>query len=754
MHWKIASLTLLFALSLSSFATEPAPTPAESGKALLAAAQREEIGEVKKLLAAGAEVDFKSRYGATALFFAADKGNLALVKLLLSKGADANVVDTFYNTSPLGWATFKSGDSPQHKKVVLLLLEAGGEPASEVLAFGARSGDLDFVKAAVATDTLEAGDLRDALARAQSEDHTAIAEFLAPKVAALPAEEVTEVEEPLEVLEGRVGTYRNEEVGMTIKISLDGETLQAQAEGQDALSLRPEGKGVYGARGMAAVSLKFLGRGGLSEGFVLSQGDHKMTFQRYQPETSPADAKASVVAGQEGGEGESATPAETAIFPPVKRGVAQPWPSFRGANASGIGDGQGIPLTWDGEEGKHLRWKTAIPGIALSSPIVWGDKVFVTSVVSESGDDTFRTGLYGDVDSVEDDSPHRWRVYAINKSSGAILWERLASSGKPKVKRHLKSSHANPTPVTDGKHLVVSFGSEGIFCYDYAGKLLWHQDLGTLSSGWFFDPTYEWGFASSPILFKGKVIVQVDIQEGSFIAAFDVATGKQLWRTARQEIPSWGTPTILPAAQPGGIDEVITNAPTVRGYDVATGRELWTLSPNSEVTVGTPVVADGIAYVTGGYPPARPVYAIKPGGRGDLTLPEGSSSSDTVMWSDARGGTYIPTPIAYQGVLYLLHNNGRLTAYDAKTGELHYRTRVGRGNSFSGSPVAVDGHLLLTTEDGRTYVIVAGTTYEERVINELGEVVMTTPAISDGTLLIRGMDHLYGFGAPDEKAQP
>jgi len=361
--------------------------------------------------------------------------------------------------------------------------------------------------------------------------------------------------------------------------------------------------------------------------------------------------------------------------------------------------------------------------------------------------------LYEDILIVTFDGVDQQYVIALDKATGKILWQRVASEGQPQVKRHLKSSHANPTPVTDGEHLVVSFGSEGLFCYDFAGKLLWRRELGRLGSGWFFDPTYEWGFSSSPILHRGKVIVQVDIQKASFLAAFDVASGKELWRTPREEIPSWGSPSILPAAVPGGVDEVITNAPTVRGYDAATGRELWTLTPNSEITVATPVVADGVAYITGGYAPARPIYAIKPGGRGDLTLAEGSTSNASILWSVARGGTYIPTPIAYRGILYLLQNNGRLTAYDSKTGELHFRARVGRGESFSGSPVAADGFLFLTTEDGRTYVVRAGKTYELAGTNELGDVVMTTPAISDGLMVIRGMRHLYGIGEMKREAE-
>ena len=417
-----------------------------------------------------------------------------------------------------------------------------------------------------------------------------------------------------------------------------------------------------------------------------------------------------------------------------------------------------MPFTWNGEAGTNVRWKTPIPGLALSSPIIWGDRVYLTTAVSEGADATFRTGLYGDVDSVPDDSVHVFKVYALDLATGKVLWQREASRGVPQVKRHMKSSHANPSPVTDGQRVVASFGSEGLFCYSADGELLWHQELGRLDSGWFFDPTYQWGFASSPILYQGKVIVQVDIQQGSYIAAFDLATGEPVWRTSRNEIPTWATPSVLPAAAPGGVDEVVTNGTTVRGYNAATGQELWTLAPNSEVTVGTPVVADGLAFVTGGYPPIRPIYAIRPGGRGDLSPKEGATPDPHLAWSDTTGGTYIPSPLVYQGILYLFNNNGRLAAYDAATGELIYRQRVGTGStSFASSPVAADGRLLITSEDGDTHVIRAGRDYEELGVNELGEVVMATPALSGGMLVLRGIHHLYGLGVepatgPQDKA--
>ncbi|MCB1037232.1 MAG: PQQ-like beta-propeller repeat protein, partial [Acidobacteria bacterium] len=476
------------------------------------------------------------------------------------------------------------------------------------------------------------------------------------------------------------GRYRGEDREDALEIVLEADHLSAVAPGRPPLLLKATGPATFAAVEFPGLTFTFAGRGGLVERLIRAAGGQESSLVR-MPEGEAAPAEPSPEPTPE------PTTAAEAREEPVPRRPPLNWPSFRGPGASGIGDGQGIPWQWDGETGVNVRWKTPIPGIALSSPIVWGDRVFVTTAAAEDANTSFRTGLYGDVDSVEDDAVHSFRVYALDRRSGEILWQREAAQGRPKVKRHGKSSHANPTPATDGRHLVVSFGSEGLFCYDLAGNLLWKKDLGVLVSGWFYDPTYEWGFASSPILHRDRVLVQVDIQEGSFLAAFDLATGKEVWRTTRQEIPSWATPAVLPAAEVDGPDEIITNAPTVRGYDAATGRELWTLTPNSEIVVATPVVADGVAYVTGGYPPARPVYAIRPGGRGDLSLADGQTSSPHILWSEERGGTYIPTPIVYRDVLYLLNNNGRLAAYEARTGELLYRERVGRGESFSGSPV-------------------------------------------------------------------
>jgi outer membrane protein assembly factor BamB len=740
----LISFTVLFGFAALA-AGQPPPVAADRGPELLEAAQRLEISKVRQLLEDGVDVNSKSRYGATALSFACDKGSLELVELLLDRGAEIDVEDSFYQATPLSWAFYHLDKGGEYKAIALLLLGRGARDAGTALTFAVRATDPELAQAALANGHLKDEEIGQALALARTLEET---ENLAKIIALLQARAPKETPAPPALalsaaeLQAFAGLFKNEQRDLAVEVRLEGETLQAQIPGQPPWPLVPTGEGIFRAQAEGA-ELTFAGRGGLIETLRIQLPNQEILLSKADAPPPSQDKPA---------------PAPAAEAPPVPtRAPGAPWPSFRGPNASGIADGQGALWRWDGKAGLNVLWKTEIPGLGLSSPVVWGQQIFVTSAESERSETTFRTGLYGDVDSVEDDSVHRFQVYALDKNTGKVLWQRTATSGRPKVKRHLKSSHANPTPVTDGRYVVVHFGSEGVFCYDLDGTQRWHKDLGVLSSGWFYDPTYEWGFSSSPILYQGRVILQTDRQQGSFLAALDLETGKELWRTTRDEIPTWGTPSILPGAShspdaPKGSDEIVTNGTTIRGYDAATGRELWTLRPNSEVTVATPVVADGVAFVTAGYPPARPIYAIRPGGRGDLSLPEGATASQHIAWSVEPGGTYIPTPVAYRGILYTLNNNGRLATYDTATGELIYRQRLGRADSFSSSPVAADGRLYFTSEDGKTFVVRAGRDFEELAVNELDEVVLSTPAISDGLLVLRGMKHVFGIGLGTEPA--
>ena len=345
---------------------------------------------------------------------------------------------------------------------------------------------------------------------------------------------------------------------------------------------------------------------------------------------------------------------------------------------------------------------------------------------------------------VKDDPKHTWKVYALDKKTGKILWERVAYEGIPKVKRHPKSTHADSTPVTDGKHLIAMFGSHGLYAYNLNGKLLWKQDLGLLDAGWFYDPDYQWEYGSSPVIYRDLVIVQADIQKDSYIAAYSLKNGKLVWKTPREEISSWGTPTVYVGKTRA---ELITNgSKAIRGYDPATGKELWRLTPNSEVTTPTPIVAHDLIFVTSGYRPIQPIYAIKLGATGDISLKDGKQTNDFIAWSKTRGGPYMPTPVVYGDLLYTCSNQGVLTAYNAKTGERIYQERLGgKGGAFTASPVASDGKLYLSSEDGDVFVVKTGIKYELLATNPVGEVMMATPAISDGLVIVRGLNHVYAF---------
>ncbi len=435
------------------------------------------------------------------------------------------------------------------------------------------------------------------------------------------------------------------------------------------------------------------------------------------------------------------TEARKGPLPSAMRSAGQ-WPSFRGLHASGVADGQRLPDTWDGATGKNILWRTPIPGLAHSSPIVWGDTIFVTTAISSREDATFKPGLYGDGDASDDRSIHKWVIYALDKRTGRIRWERVAREGAPRNKRHIKSTYASATPVTDGRIVVAWFGSEGVHAYDVNGTPLWHVDLGRVDMGAYDIPTYEWGPASSPIIWNGLVILQCDTQADSFVIALDVETGKTVWKTTRQELPSWGTPTVADTASG---PELVTNASNfIRGYDARTGRELWHLAGSSKITAPTPIFADDLIVVASGRAPERPLFAVRPGSRGDLTLAKEATNSDSIAWSRAGRGSYMPTPLAYRGVLYVLANNGVFDAYDMKTGREIYRQRLPLvGSGFSASPVAADGKIYLSNEDGDMLVVRAGQTFEHIDTNSIGELLMATPALSEGAMYVRGAASVF-----------
>ncbi len=423
--------------------------------------------------------------------------------------------------------------------------------------------------------------------------------------------------------------------------------------------------------------------------------------------------------------------------------ISRQWPQFHGYMGSGILDKANIPVTWDVKTGENIRWNTAIPGLAHSSPVIWDDKVFVTSAVSSTQGDSIKIGLYGDIDMALDSSIQEFKVYCLDRKTGKIIWDRVADKGIPKERRHTKSTYANPTPATDGKHLVVSFGSQGLFCYDFTGKLLWKKDLGSLATGPFNENGVEWGYSSSPVIYDGKIMIQADLLKNSFLATFDVATGKEIWRVKRETISSWGSPCLYTGK--GKTLIILNSYPFITANDLASGQEVWKIGNVGNAPAPTAVVAHDMIFINNAHGKYSPIFAIRPDATGDLTLPEDTTKSSKVAWSLKRGGAYMASPVVYDGYLYNMQISGLLTCFDALTGAVKYKENLGK--AFSSSGVASDGRLYFPAETGEIFVIQAGAQYNLLAKNMMNDPCMATPAVSEGMIIFRTQHRLIAVSA-------
>lgn len=432
----------------------------------------------------------------------------------------------------------------------------------------------------------------------------------------------------------------------------------------------------------------------------------------------------------------------------VLTAAAAHWPQYRGPRASGLDDSAELPTKWSVETGENILWRTAIPGLSHASPIVWGDRVYVATAVNSAGRSDLKVGLYGDIAAAKDDATHQWRLLALDRTTGKTVWNVVAHESVPKVARHTKATHCNSTPATDGSRLVAIFGSEGLFCFDAKdGKLLWKKDLGPMDSGYFQMPASQWGFASSPIIHEGKVIVQCDVQKGSFLAAFDLADGKEIWRTARTDVPTWSTPAIVIAA--GRTQIAVNGWHHSGGYDFATGKELWKLDGGGDIPVPTPLSADGLIYFTSAHGRSAPMRAIRADATGDITPDNSDWKHPSIAWNHDRRGNYMQTPILVGPLLYGCRDNAALTCFDAKTGEVRYTGRLTASTTegFTSSPVSDGSHLYFTSEIGNVVVVPVGEKFAITATNPLGETCLSTPAIADGALFFRTRDHVIAIGA-------
>lgn len=421
-------------------------------------------------------------------------------------------------------------------------------------------------------------------------------------------------------------------------------------------------------------------------------------------------------------------------------GAAGNWAQFRGPGASGVADGAALPTEWDATSGKNIAWKTPIAGLSHASPIVWGERVLVTTAVAKGVEPKLRTGLFGDGDSADDMVEHSFQTICVDRASGKVLWERTAVTGVPRNKRHTKATHCNSTPATDGERVVAFFGSQGLFCYTMQGELIWKKDLGDLDVGPYNGPELEWGFASSPILVDGKVIVQCDVKKDPFLAAFDARDGREIWRTPRDDVPGWCTPTLY--VSDGQKRLAVNGCKQIGGYELETGKLVWQMAGGGGIPVPTPVIAEELIFLTSNHRPIRasdppqPVFAVRTSAQGEVTAPDEGAANRHVAWMQTRQGSYMQTPLAYRGLVYVCKDNGQTACFELKTGEQKWKERVGSGSTgYTASGVAGDGKLYYTSEDGDVTVLAAGAQFKKLAENKLGESCLATPAISDGMLI-------------------
>jgi outer membrane protein assembly factor BamB len=424
---------------------------------------------------------------------------------------------------------------------------------------------------------------------------------------------------------------------------------------------------------------------------------------------------------------------------------ANNWPQFRGPHACGVDESDLLATNWNTETGENIRWQAPIPGLAHASPIVWGDRVYVATAV-KPGTASLKVGLYGDIEPVEENETHQWRLLAIDKSTGKIAWNTLAYEGVPKGKRHPKSTHCNSTPATDGARIAAIFGSEGLFCFDVEGKLLWKKDLGPMEAGFYMVPNAQWGFASSPVIHDGKVVVLCDVLTNSFLAIFNLADGRELWRTARNDVPTWGTPTVVETAKRTQI--VVNGWHATGGFDFSTGKNLWTLDGGGDIPVPTPISAHDFIYLTSAHGRSSPMRAVRSDATGDVTPADPGQTNAAIVWANPTRGDYMQTPIVLGDLLFGCADIGVVTCFDARTGTVKYRRRLSPSSQgFTASPVSDGRHLYYTSELGNVFIVPVSHKFSVVATNELHETCMATPALSQGTLFFRTRENLIAIGA-------
>ena len=427
----------------------------------------------------------------------------------------------------------------------------------------------------------------------------------------------------------------------------------------------------------------------------------------------------------------------TAELPGAPAGGAN-WPQFRGSAGQGIAANENLPEHWSATE--NVAWKTEIPGHGWSSPIVWADRIFLTTAVSSGETEPPKKGLYFGGERRDAPRPeHAWKVLCLDLTSGKVRWERVVHQGVPAGPIHLKNTYASETPVTDGERVYAYIGNVGVFCLDFEGRPVWSKTLEPHKTA------HGWGTAGSPVVHANRLYLVNDNDEQSYLLALDAATGKELWRTERDEKSNWSTPFLWENEKR---TEIITaGSGKVRAYDLD-GKLLWWFKGMSSITIGTPYAANGLLYISSGYvmDRSRPLYAIRPGASGDISLEPGQTNNASIAWCQPSAGPYNPTTLVYDGLVYVLFDRGVVSAYNAQTGRpIFEKERLPEGLHFTSSPWACNGRVFCLNEDGITFVLRAGEKFELLHTNKLAEddMCLATPALAGDRLLIRTAVRLY-----------
>lgn len=415
------------------------------------------------------------------------------------------------------------------------------------------------------------------------------------------------------------------------------------------------------------------------------------------------------------------------------------WPQLRGADSMGFSaTASNLPDHWSATE--NVAWKTDLAGRGWSSPIVWGDRIFLTTCVNSADNEEPKKGLYfGGERAKPPESEHEWKVVCLNLESGNVIWEQVAKKGVPTSTIHLKNSFASETPITDGQRVYVSFGNVGVYCYDLDGKLLWSKELDSLKT------RFGWGPAASPVLFQNRLYIVNDNEEGSYLLALNPETGDELFKVERDEKSNWATPFVWQNSQ--RTELVVPGTKRNRSYDLE-GRLLWELGGMGSITIALPYAKDDVLYISSGYvlDKKKPVFAVRPGASGDITLEGDATTNDYVIWCNNAAGPYNPSTLLYNNLLYVLYDQGFFACYDPATGkEVYKKQRIPEGTAFTSSPWAYDDKVFCLNESGVTFVIKAGNEFEILHTNTLAEddMCMATPAIVGDRLILRTDVRVY-----------